>query len=67
MNATHATALQRFLVRWLASTTPGLRCIRVRNGGVEVLDALGWRAVGMLEDYVSLARSMGAIPMGSGR
>lgn len=65
MNMTQAQAakLQAFLVDWLRAVVPGLQNVRVcrRDGTVKARDALGWRDVGTVFDFLSIARALGRI------
>jgi hypothetical protein len=61
-HAKTAAALKTFLLRWLSRTVPDLQRVRVqRDGRVQARDSLGWRDVGTMDDFVSIARALGAI------
>ena len=64
MSAAHAKALRGFMAQWLHRVVPGIQSIRVdaASGTVSARDALGWRVVGTLADFQSLARAFGALP-----
>jgi hypothetical protein len=63
MTRTQATALQQFLVRWLRAVIPTLQGVRIdrATGHVSARDSIGWRVVGTLADFASIARALGCI------
>lgn len=57
-----AKRLHAFLITWLRATTPGMRALRVGSTGVvSVKDALGWRDVGHMNDWIPVARALGVM------
>lgn len=57
-----AKRLHAFLVTWLRSTSPGMRDLRISSTGVVAIkDALGWRDVGHMNDWIPVARALGAL------
>jgi hypothetical protein len=63
MTHAQASALHQFLLSWLCAVVPGLQNVRIdrATGHVSARDSLGWRVVGTVADFTSIARALGRI------
>lgn len=61
MNAAQVHQFTAFLVEWLRALIPGMKAVKVEGRRVSVKDAIGWRRVGTLDDYLPIARALGRI------
>lgn len=61
MKQAQALAVLKFSKEWLSTLIPDLQAIKVKRGTVSAKDSIGWREVGQVADFVSLARALGRI------
>lgn len=62
-----AAALSAFIAKWLQATMPLIDAVKIDriSGKVQVKDALGWLDVGTFDDWLALARALGALKVKS--
>jgi hypothetical protein len=63
MTHAQAAAVCLFITRWVCDVVPGVQFVRIdrATGNVSARDSLGWRQVGTVADFTSIARALGRI------
>ena len=56
-------AARKFVCRWLQAVVPDIQSVKqCPDGRLLARDALGWRPVGTMADFVVVARALGRLP-----